>query len=260
MLRVTRKVYEISVFYPGRRNEGIMMSSHRKLFPLVLLLLLSSVAAAQTYRAYLRGTVYDQNGAAIPGAQIHLTNVATGDSRTTVSSSEGQYAISSLQPGVYRIEVEMRSFRKHSERIEVLVNQEQRLDITLVVAGPDEGGIDSVYEPMVKKDSASLGTVIENRQVVGLPLDGRNFYELSLLVPGAVPPAQGSAGLRQGGFGFMVHGARGDGNQLLLDGAFRSESIQSTSLWSRKTRRRSAPSLKTARLSVCRSTGETFTS
>ena len=220
MLRVTRKVYEISVFYPGRRNEGIMMSSHRKLFPLVLLLLLSSVAAAQTYRAYLRGTVYDQNGAAIPGAQIHLTNVATGDSRTTVSSSEGQYAISSLQPGVYRIEVEMRSFRKHSERIEVLVNQEQRLDITLVVAGPDEGGIDSVYEPMVKKDSASLGTVIENRQVVGLPLDGRNFYELSLLVPGAVPPAQGSAGSVRGDFAFSVNGAREDGNNFLLDGVY----------------------------------------
>src|SRR3989441_11890339 len=73
---------------------------------------------------------------------------------------------------------------------------------------------------MVKKDSASLGTVIENRQVVGLPLDGRNFYELSLLVPGAVPPAQGSASSVRGDFAFSVNGAREDSNSFLLDGVY----------------------------------------
>ena len=72
----------------------------------------------------------------------------------------------------------------------------------------------------MKKESASLGTVIENRQITGLPLDGRNFYELSLLVPGAVPPAQGSAGSVRGDFAFSVNGAREDANNFLLDGVY----------------------------------------
>ncbi|HLO00129.1 MAG TPA: TonB-dependent receptor [Pyrinomonadaceae bacterium] len=196
------------------------MSSQRKLLPLVLLLLLGSTVAAQTHRASIRGTVTDPNGAVIPGAQVHLTNIATGDSRVAVSGAEGQYAISSLQPGVYQLEVEVQSFRKHTQRIEVLVNQEQRLDVTLDVKGPDEGEIDSVHEPVVKKDSASLGSVIDNRQVEGLPLDGRNFYELSLLVPGAAPAAPGSAGSVRGDFAFSVNGAREDGNNFLLDGVY----------------------------------------
>ena len=64
-----------------------MMSIFRKLFPLVVLLLLSSSLFAQTYRASLRGTINDQRGAVITGAQIRLTNTATGVTRTTVSGS-----------------------------------------------------------------------------------------------------------------------------------------------------------------------------
>src|SRR6266545_5568937 len=196
------------------------MSTHQKHLPLVLLLLLASSLAAQTYRASLRGTISDSAGAVIPGAQVRLTSLATADTRTTVSGREGEFAISSLLPGRYRLEVEMTNFQKHGQRIEVLVNQEQRLDITLLVKGPDEQGIDAFYEPMVKKDSASIGTVIENRQIVGLPLDGRNFYELTLLVPGAVPAAQGSAGSARGDFAFSVNGAREDANNFLLDGVY----------------------------------------
>ncbi len=72
----------------------------------------------------------------------------------------------------------------------------------------------------LKKESASLGTVIENRQVSGLPLDGRNFYELTLLVPGAAPAAPGSAGSARGDFAFSVNGAREDSNNFLLDGVY----------------------------------------
>src|SRR5258705_12851708 len=75
-------------------------------------------------------------------------------------------------------------------------------------------------EGELKKDSSDLGTVIENRQVVGLPLDGRNFYELSLLVPGAAPAAPGSAGSARGDFAFSVNGAREDANNFLLDGVY----------------------------------------
>ncbi len=186
---------------------------------IALFLLLPVAAVAQTHRASLRGTVYDPNHAAIPGAKVSVTRVATGDVRTTTTDDKGEYGISSLPSGVYRVEVEMASFRRHDQRIEILVNQDQRLDVTLGVSGP-ESAIDSTDEAQLKKDSPSLGTVIENRQVTGLPLDGRNFYELSLLVPGAVPPAQGSAGSVRGDFAFSVNGAREDANNFLLDGVY----------------------------------------
>ncbi|HKG97293.1 MAG TPA: TonB-dependent receptor, partial [Pyrinomonadaceae bacterium] len=185
----------------------------------VLFLLLPVTVAAQTHRGSLRGTVYDPNHAAIPGAKISVTSDATGDVRTTTTDDKGQYGVSSLPSGVYRVEVEMPSFRRHEERIDILVNQDQRLDITLGVSGP-ETIIDSTDEAQLKKDSSSLGTVIENRQITGLPLDGRNFYELSQLVPGAVPPAPGSAGSVRGDFAFSVNGAREDANNFLLDGVY----------------------------------------
>src|SRR5678815_5688216 len=72
----------------------------------------------------------------------------------------------------------------------------------------------------LNEDSASLSTVIENSQIKGLPLDGRNFYELTLLVPGAVPAAPGSAGSVRGDFSFSVNGAREDSNNFLLDGVY----------------------------------------
>ncbi|MDQ2856526.1 MAG: TonB-dependent receptor, partial [Acidobacteriota bacterium] len=196
------------------------MSSYRIIFALALLLLFSASAMSQTYRASLRGTVYDPNGAVIPGAQIRLTNVATGDSRSALSGSEGQYTISSLQPGLFRLEVEMKLFVKSAERIEILVNQQQRVDVILQVGHPDLVEVNSTFDALPQKDSASLGTVIENRQVDGLPLDGRNFYELSLLVPGAAPAAPGSAGSVRGDFAFSVNGAREDGNNFLLDGVY----------------------------------------
>jgi len=175
---------------------------------------------AQTHRASLRGTVYDSNRASIPEAKISLTNVATDEVRTVSSDDNGEYAISSLDAGVYHVKVQKTDFANYVETIELLVNQERRLDATLIPAGPDVIGIDSTNDAQLKKDSPALGTVIENHQITGLPLDGRNFYELSLLVPGAVPPAPGSAGSARGDFAFSVNGAREDANNFLLDGVY----------------------------------------
>jgi Carboxypeptidase regulatory-like domain/TonB dependent receptor len=197
-----------------------LKSNFRHLFLIVLSLSLPLAVAAQTHRSSLRGTVYDPNRAAIPNATVSLTRIATGEVRSTTSDGNGEYGISSLPPGVYQVEVEMSSFQKHTEKIELLVNQEQRLDVTISPSGPAVQEIDSIYNAQLKQDSASIGTVIENRQIVGLPLDGRNFYELSLLVPGAVPPAQGSAGSARGDFSFSVNGAREDANNFLLDGVY----------------------------------------
>ena len=195
-----------------------MKSNFRTLF-LIVLSLLPATIAAQTHRASLRGTVYDPNQAAVSGATITVTSTATGDVRTTTTDSNGQFAITSLPAGEYEVMIEASAFKAHQEKIELFVNQEQRLDVDLLVGGTGPYVVES-YNALLKKDSASLGNVIENRQITGLPLDGRNFYELSLLVPGAVPPAPGSAGSVRGDFAFSVNGAREDANNFLLDGVY----------------------------------------
>ena len=198
-----------------------MKSNFRSLFLIVLPLLLPALVAAQTHRASVRGVVTDQHAAAIPGATVRLRNTATGEARETTTGKAGEYAISSIPPGTYELSIEGRGFGKRVQTLELLVNDERRHDVTLEVSGmSDPYTIDVPYEALLKKENASLGTVIENRQVTGLPLDGRNFYELSLLVPGAVPPAQGSAGSARGDFAFSVNGAREDANNFLLDGVY----------------------------------------
>jgi len=190
-------------------------------FILTLILLSSSSALAQTHRGSVRGTVYDLNGAVIAGAEIRLINLDTSETRNTVTTDEGQYLISSLPAGMYRVEMEKSGFNPHRERIELFVNQDRRVEATLQVRSEEKTvEVDSTFAASATKDSASLGTVIENRQVEGLPLDGRNFFELALLVPGAVPAAQGSAGSVRGDFAFSVNGAREDSNNFLLDGVY----------------------------------------
>ena len=197
-----------------------MKSHYRVLFLIVLSLLLFAPVLAQTHRASLRGTIYDLNGAVIPHAEVRLSNLATAEARTSESGVDGGYTFSSLPAGLYELRVVKAQFATPVLKIELHVNEDQRRDITLQIGEFPTSVVDTTFEANLKKDTASLGTVIENRQVTGLPLDGRNFYELSLLVPGAAPPAQGSAGSVRGDFAFSVNGAREDANNFLLDGVY----------------------------------------
>ena len=201
------------------------MKSNTHLFLILLLILFSSspsaATTAQTHRATIRGRVSNITGADVAGAQIRLVQVGTNETRSLRTGADGEFSITQLPPGAYRLEIEASGYGKYSREFELQVNQTQQLDITLEV-GPLAVEVVNVTDtlPTIRKDSAATGTVIENRQVVGLPLDGRNFYELSLLVPGAVPAAPGSAGSVRGDFSFSVNGAREDGNNFLLDGVY----------------------------------------
>lgn len=190
--------------------------------PLAIVLMLSSFASAQTNRGSIRGIVSDPGEARIPNATVEALNTATGEVRRTTSDEEGAYTFASLEPGDYRVEVTAPGFAKLIvSRVVVEVNRESRLDGKLEVGPIVDSPVD-LYggAPVLTQDSASVATIIENTQIINLPLDGRNFYELSLLVPGAVPPAQGSAGSVRGDFAFSVNGAREDSNNFLLDGVY----------------------------------------
>jgi len=188
------------------------------------LLAAPGTAAAQTSRASIRGTVTDTNGAVVQGAEVAATNEGTNERRVVRTDSEGQYTVSPLPPGSYRVEVAQSGFARYANSITVSVNQVARVDVTLaaelgqtdpytILAPPDE----------LRRDTPALSTVIGNRQIESLPLDGRNFYELNLLVPGAQPPAEGSAGSVRGDFAFSVNGAREDSNNFLLDGVYNAD-------------------------------------
>ncbi len=188
---------------------------------LALLIVFTSSIEAQTYRATIRGSVKDQNGAVVPGAELKLTSEETNEIRSSVSGSDGEYSFAALPAGSYLIEIAAKGFATYGDRIQVSVNQEARFDVELAAGGTIDPYMVVIHDSLeLKKDTPALGTVINNSQVTGLPLDGRNFYELNLLVPGAVPSAQGSAGSVRGDFAFSVNGAREDANNFLLDGVY----------------------------------------
>ncbi len=181
----------------------------------------SLTAIAQNYRGAIRGRVTDPQGASIPEAQLKLIEQGTNETRTVKTDGSGDFTISLLRPGSYRLEVEREGFGKYVNTVTLLVNQELRLDVSMSV-GTTRVDDNLIVAPagLLKYESASLGAVMDNRQVTGLPLDGRNFLELSLLTPGAAPAAQGSAGSVRGDFAFNINGSREDANNFLLDGVF----------------------------------------
>ena len=185
------------------------------------LLCLSSLAAAQNYRGTVRGRVTDPQGASIAGAKLSLVSEDTNEVREAVSDGRGDYVFSLVRPGAYKLNIEQKGFQKSTDQLTVRVNQDARLDVALQVAGAsiDPVIVADAASPL-KYDNASLGAVIDNRQVTGLPLDGRNFLELSLLVPGAAPAPPGSAGSVRGDFAFTINGSREDANNFLLDGVY----------------------------------------
>jgi carboxypeptidase family protein len=194
-----------------------MIPKAMRLFALTLLLTVG--LQAQSHRGVIRGRVQDASGAVVVGAAVSAVNEATNEIRTTSSGDAGAFALAELAPGTWRIEIGAPGHKTHVQRVVLVVNQERRADAQLQLGALTDRV--EVAAPMadVRRDSPAVGTVVENRQILDMPLDGRNFLELTLLAPGTVPAAQGSAGSVRGDFSFSVNGGREDFNSFLLDGA-----------------------------------------
>jgi len=191
--------------------------------PISLLALLLSTASAQTIRGSIGGTVTDASHNLVSGATVSLTEAATGKKHTTGADAHGDFLVATLAPGHYRLEVARTGYRDYVQELTLALDQELRVDVSLL-AGNRTDTVEVTAAPaMVKTDSAAMGTLIENRNVTGLPLDGRNFYNLALLVPGAVPAAQGSAGAVLGDIALNINGGREDANNFLLDGIYNGD-------------------------------------
>ena len=186
----------------------------------VVVFALSVSASAQTQGASLRGTVLDPSGAPAGKLELRIINEATNESRRASSDEAGHYSAAELPPGTYRIEVADQRYRTFSARAVLAVNQDLRLDLPLALGTvSDQIDVRASFVP-VERDTPALNTRLDNRQITGLPLDGRNFLELALLAPGTVPAPQGSASSVRGDFAFSVNGTREDFTSYLLDGIY----------------------------------------
>ena len=148
------------------------------------------------------GRISDSSTAAVPGASITLTNVATNAARTAVSTDSGDYTFPSVPPGFYNLKTEHAGFKSVvSTNVEVQVQQTVRLDITLQVGQISESVEVSATADLLQAENSSLGTVIENKGVNELPLNGRNYLSLVALSANVdtLSPASGQAGSREGG-------------------------------------------------------------
>jgi len=190
---------------------------------LVSTLLVVTPAYAQSLRGSIGGEVTDQARRPLSGASVTLVREETNKKRTAVTGAQGEFLLILLAPGTYRLEVDSPGYRRHVQTLVLDVNQEIRVEVPLLAGKiTEQVNVIATRRPL-RTDSAAVGGVIDNRQVQELPLDGRNFYELSLLLPGVVPPAQGSAGSVRGSFAINVNGAREDSNNFLLDGVYNGD-------------------------------------
>lgn len=184
-------------------------------FALCLSCLLPGVLPAQTSTGEFVVSVLDASGANIPGATVTVTGSATGNVvRTLTTDERGSAQVPLLPPSTYDVSVTANGFKSATRR-EVTVNSGSslRIDISLETGSASESITVTGEPPLLEEKTASLGQVVDEKQILGLPLNGRNYLALANLTPGTVP----SAGSRDQTF--SAYGNTGLQNAFLLDGA-----------------------------------------
>jgi len=189
---------------------------------------------AQQETAKLTGEVKDSSGALVAGAHITVTNVRTNISVNTETNDQGFYTVASLKPGDYSITVEKTGFSKtlHSG-VTLQINQVARIDITLQTGQVTESVEIAGGAPLLESETSSRGSVIDQKKIVELPLNGRDYNQLALLSPGVFPGTPRLASVNFKGV-LNVNGNRTFNNVFLLDGvdnisysnSFRGENVQ----------------------------------
>ena len=173
---------------------------------------------SQTTTGTILGTVAGPDETLLPGVTLTIINEGTNARRAAVSDRTGNYQVTLLPPGGYRIEAELAGFnRAVRSGIRLQVNQKALVDIALEIGSVDFEVSVVADAPMIDAVSAGIGTVIDNKKIVELPLNGRDFFQLSTLVTGAAPAAEGSQNTASGG-AVSINGAREQANNFLLDG------------------------------------------
>jgi hypothetical protein len=165
------------------------------------------------------GTIHDPSGAAVSNAAITLENTKTAVKLEAKTDSNGSYEFINVRLGSYRITAEAPGFQTSStESFDLLVNARQRVDLALVIGQTSQNVTVSDAAALLETDNSSRGQVIHPQQIVDLPLNGRSYADLTLLVPGvAKSPLENQSDSNRDA-SFNVNGQRSELNNFLLDG------------------------------------------
>lgn len=191
---------------------------------ILFLLMAGSAVVAQLPTAAILGVVRDASGAAVPDAKLTARNVETGQTRTTVSADDGSYRFSALPVGNYEVRAEHSGFQS-AERsgLKLAVSQEAVVNISLQVGSVDQTVAVTAEAPQVNTTSDELGGLVNEEKVTDLPLNGRNYVDLTLMQTGVSQQIavnkQTSTGIYYAGTYFSSNGAPVRSNSYLLDGA-----------------------------------------
>src|SRR3989442_10921839 len=187
----------------------------------VLVLFVAAVpVVAQLPTGTILGTVKDASGALVPGAMVTAQNVEMGTSRSTLTNETGAYRLAALPVGHYDLRVELSGFKATTQKGLVLsVGDEIVLNFSLEVGTPSQELVVSSEAPIVNTTTASLGGLVNEQKLAELPLNGRNYLDLTLLQPGI---SQNTVVIQLGGgAGGTIYSSNGApiiSNNFLLDG------------------------------------------
>jgi hypothetical protein len=173
---------------------------------------------AQTTTGRILGTVSDQSGAAVAGAAVVVTDIQRGTTRAVATDASGNYVVTELQPGIYKVRAEAKGF-KTVERVNIGVEvaEDLRVDVSLPTGQVSETVVVTDEVPLVNTTSSTLGGTLSNAEINDLPLNGRNYENLLQLRPGVE---------RYPGGGFSTtstNGLRAEDNAYFVEGLFNSE-------------------------------------
>src|SRR5215210_6932397 len=201
----------------------------------LLMLALAAISApadalAQSVSGTILGTVTDASGSVMGNAKVTVVNEGTGFTRTVTADANGEYTVPSLPTGRYTVTSEMTGFKAMAlSNIEVGVDQHVRIDLKLEVGAMTESVSVEATSPLVQTSSSELGTTVSNEQIEALPLNGRNFVNLTRTIPGVlrgIPGANidgnGSLAWRASA-SFSANGQRPRDNNYMLDGVDNNE-------------------------------------
>lgn len=202
---------------------------------IVMTLALTILARAQRTSGLITGTITDSTGAVIPDAQVVLTNQATGVQRRAISDSGGYYSVPELQPGVYDVSVSKPGFATEKlGSVHLEVNQSEALNFKMSVSASTQTVEVNADVTPINTTSATQAEVVGHTAIVDLPLNGRQFNQLTLLTPGAVPLIQGgqqgafTVQLGAGSVSPSVDGQRPQQNNYTMDGVLNNALFTNT--------------------------------
>jgi hypothetical protein len=215
----------------GRAVIGGPTSPRRTLVALAIALFCTPlIASAQSVSGTILGTVTDQSGSVIPNAKVTAVNEGTGLSRSVQTDTSGEYTLPSLPTGRYTIMTEMTGFKALAlSNIELGVDQRARIDLKLEVGAMTESVSVEAVSPLLQTSSSELGTTVTAGQIEALPLNGRNFVNLTRTLPGVLRGIPGSnidgAGSLawRASASFSANGQRARDNNFMLDGVDNNE-------------------------------------